>query len=352
MPVLMRGGGGGGKKAGGYSTNTVTIIVSEGVLDKVRLKWSDPEDDILDSVVFAKWAGTTVVRKEEAAPKNEKDGTVVLDSKERNKYKTTEFVDTNVESGKIYYYSLFPYTDKGIYNYSADNVVKVYVAPINPVFAENTWEQIIFACENKVVPETWKIGDAKVWENFTYYNNGNVYTKNITFQIWGKNVDDYADGSGKVPITFGLHKNSVLQFQTAFLGNEGVGGNGGYANSRANQVLNAWIDSFPELMKKSLKSIKIKWGQSGGIGESVAKLFLPAFSNVIAEPCGGEEKVVARYPVFTDNSSRAVASMPTNYGWWLRTYHAGDYYYIVKYNGSVTSQKVTDSNYLRFAFCF
>lgn len=66
----------------------------------------------------------------------------------------------------------------------------------DPVFANNTWEQIIEACHNNEVPDTWKVADHKLMTI-----NGVDYQ----IDIIGKNHDDYSDGSGKAPLTFQLH---------------------------------------------------------------------------------------------------------------------------------------------------
>lgn len=66
----------------------------------------------------------------------------------------------------------------------------------DPVFANNTWEQIIAACRNNEVPDTWKVADHKPMTI-----NGVDYQ----IDIIGKNHDTYSDGSGKAPLTFQLH---------------------------------------------------------------------------------------------------------------------------------------------------
>ena len=64
------------------------------------------------------------------------------------------------------------------------------------VFADNTWAQIIEACQLKKVPASWAIGDQKVMT---------IDGTDYPIDIIGFNHDDYADGSGKAPITFQLH---------------------------------------------------------------------------------------------------------------------------------------------------
>lgn len=64
-------------------------------------------------------------------------------------------------------------------------------------FADSTWEQIIEACQANKVPESWAVGDQKAMAI-----NGVDYLVDII----GKNHDDYADGSGKAPLTFMFHQ--------------------------------------------------------------------------------------------------------------------------------------------------
>ncbi len=54
-------------------------------------------------------------------PKNETDGTQVLNSQTRDAYKSTPFVDKGLTSGKTYYYGLFPYSDDGKVNTNREN---------------------------------------------------------------------------------------------------------------------------------------------------------------------------------------------------------------------------------------
>ena len=63
-------------------------------------------------------------------------------------------------------------------------------------FANATWAQIIDACHKNKVPATWVVGNSK-----TMLIDGTEYQ----IDIIGKNHDDYADGSGKAPLTFQLH---------------------------------------------------------------------------------------------------------------------------------------------------
>lgn len=88
---------------------------------EVSIQWSDPADKTVDGQLVSKWAGTYLVRNEIDFPKNETDGTQVLNSQTRDAYKSTPFIDKGLTSGKTYYYGLFPYSDDGKVNTNREN---------------------------------------------------------------------------------------------------------------------------------------------------------------------------------------------------------------------------------------
>lgn len=68
--------------------------------------------------------------------------------------------------------------------------------PYEANFADNTWAQVIAACQRGTVPETWAVGNQK-----TMTINGISYQ----IDIIGKNHDTYTAG-GTAPLTFQLHE--------------------------------------------------------------------------------------------------------------------------------------------------
>lgn len=87
----------------------------------VTIKWGDPEDSIIDGITLSTWAGTKLVMNENDYPIDELDGTLIVDNKERDKYKTNGCVVSGLENGKTYYFALFPYNTDEIYNYQTTN---------------------------------------------------------------------------------------------------------------------------------------------------------------------------------------------------------------------------------------
>ena len=71
-------------------------------------------------------------------------------------------------------------------------------------FGENSWADIILACQTKTVPDTWNVGDSC---------SMTIDNKTYAIDIIGKNHDDYADGSGKAPLTFQMHTTYATNYK-------------------------------------------------------------------------------------------------------------------------------------------
>lgn len=88
---------------------------------KLSVTWVDPDDTVIDGVTVSKWAGTYLVRNEKDYPKDENDGTVVLNSTTRNAYSLEPYIDSGLQNEKQYYYALFPYSSDGKVNRNPEN---------------------------------------------------------------------------------------------------------------------------------------------------------------------------------------------------------------------------------------
>lgn len=102
--------GGGSKIYLAEPTNVTITNKDEGA----EITWTDPPDVTIEGVTLALWKSTVIVRKEGTAPLDEKDGTVVLESKTRDQYATEGFVDIGLTNGITYYYGIFPKTADGV----------------------------------------------------------------------------------------------------------------------------------------------------------------------------------------------------------------------------------------------
>ena len=120
MPVLSMFPGGSGS-GGGLALGAVSNIATLAASGKVYIKWTDPNDWIVDGTTLAAWDGTLLVRKAGSTPKSRRDGTIVLDSTTRDAYKSSYFCDSGLSDGTTYYYKFFPYTTTGTYTDSTDD---------------------------------------------------------------------------------------------------------------------------------------------------------------------------------------------------------------------------------------
>ena len=93
----------------------------------VSLTWEDPEDYTEEGYTCT-WTKTIVVRKIGGYPNDIHDGTVVVTTVERDKYKTTGYEDTGLTGGETYYYRVFACSTDGVYSEPAEGtgVPKAY----------------------------------------------------------------------------------------------------------------------------------------------------------------------------------------------------------------------------------
>ena len=137
---------------------------------------------------------------------------------------------------------------------------------IDPVFGNNSWAAIIKACQEKQVPDTWKVGDSC---------NMTINNKTYAIDIIGKNHDDYADGSGKAPLTFQMHTTYATQYKM----NGAEYNNCGWKNClvRTSNAFPALKKVMPAEVVAALKAVTKKTtagGASSAIDTTEDTLFL------------------------------------------------------------------------------
>lgn len=155
---------GGGTTVTPKPVNNPTI---ENLNASVTIKWQDPENTVISGSTFSTWAGTKLVMKETGYPANPDDGTLVVDNTVRDKYKTTGYTVTGLTNGKQYYFTLFPYSTDGIYNYDAGNRLIGEPEDLKIVaFADGTDAEIEKMIEahyaGKInISDYWAVGDKR-----------------------------------------------------------------------------------------------------------------------------------------------------------------------------------------------
>ena len=141
-------------------------------------------------------------------------------------------------------------------------------------FSKNSWRTIIAACQNKQVPDTWNGSVPSTWvvgNSKTMTINGASYQVDII----GKNHDDYADGSGKAPLTFQMHTTYATQYKM----NGAEYNNCGWKNClvRTSNAFPALKKVMPAEVVAALKAVTKKTtagGASSAIDTTEDTLFL------------------------------------------------------------------------------
>lgn len=178
---------------------------------------------------------------------------------------------------------------------------------IDPVFANNDWSAIIAACQSGSVPDGWAVGDSKEMT---------INTKAYQIDIIGKNHDDYADGSGKAPLTFQIHacysKAKMLNSNVTYTWQK---------STMRTSTLPAILKKMPAEVQAAIREVTKLSGESayGSSLESTAdKLFIlsddevgKGYNSVVGEGTKYE------YYTSTDRCKKTYNNAASY--WWLRS---------------------------------
>lgn len=216
--------------------------------------------------------------------------------------------------------------------------------PFNPVFADNTWEEIALACQTNSVPDTWAVGDQK-----TMTING----ANYTIDIIGKNHDDYADGSGKAPLTFQLHDCYGTKYPMYSSYTSPVSWT---SSTMRKSYLATILSKLPLEVQTTIREVN-KLTSIGGTSSTITttadKLFLLSeveIFNTYAKSKYGEG---VQYEYYKNGGSKLKKVNGVSTDWWERspwgTEESGFCY--VK-SGNSDATVCSNSHGVSFAFCF
>lgn len=213
-------------------------------------------------------------------------------------------------------------------------------------FADNTWEQIIKACKKKKIPATWGAGSQKAMTI-----NGTDYL----IDIIGLNHDDYADGSGKAPITFQLHDAYIESYSM----NASKTNVGGWKECEMRTThLPALLALMPEEVKNAIREVN-KMASDGNKSSTIEtvsdKLFLLSEVEIFGSTAYSAAGEGTQYDYYKAGNSKVKNTTVGKATMWWERSPAVDY---SQHFCSVTSAGVANANvstYIRgvpFAFCF
>ena len=127
----------GGGSSTGIPISNVTEITATSLDEQGTVTWTDPNDVVIEGATLATWGGTKLVVKEGSYPTSPTDGTLVVDSKIKNQYKSTGCKVDGLTNGTLYYGSLFPYSEQGYVNKAEANRFTLEPGEIFPTVASN-----------------------------------------------------------------------------------------------------------------------------------------------------------------------------------------------------------------------
>ena len=214
----------------------------------------------------------------------------------------------------------------------------------DPVFANNTWEQIIEACHNNNVPETWKVADQKPMTI-----NGVDYQ----IDIIGKNHDTYTAG-GKAPLTFQLHD---CYADTKQMNSSDTSRSGWTSCAMRQTHLPAILALMPIEVQNGIREVNKKTMLSSSIRPKTTadKLFLLSEIEIFGSVTYSYKGEGTQYDYYkADNNNKKKTRNGIGDSWWERSPDNSDpeKFCLAGLNGIADADFASEEGSVAFAFCF
>lgn len=212
----------------------------------------------------------------------------------------------------------------------------------DPVFANNTWEQIIAACHNNEVPDTWKVADQKPMT---------IDGSDYLIDIIGKNHDDYADGSGKAPMTFQLHDCYKLK---KAMYNTTTNSKGWSRCDMRKTNLPIILKQMPTEVQSGIREVNKLTSESRTIVTTADKLFLLSEIEIFGSDENSGKGEGTQYNYYKAGNSKVKNYIDSASEWWERSPYNGNtrFFCCVNYKGASISRIANVVSGVPFAFCF
>ena len=217
---------------------------------------------------------------------------------------------------------------------------------VDPIFANNSWEKIIEACKRRLVPESWVVGNQK-----TMTINGRDYA----IDIIGKNHDDYADGSGKAPLTLQMHDCYAESVYNMYSSSTNVGG---WTECLMRKThLPAIFSLFPAEVQAGIKEVA-KLTSAGNKGTNIVTTADTLFLLSEIEALGTTSRSVSgegiQYAYYAAGNSPIKYMSGSAKVWWLRSPRASydSQFCQVSTSGAIGSAASQNTRGVAPAFCF
>lgn len=212
-------------------------------------------------------------------------------------------------------------------------------------FSENTWGEIIKACQLNKVPETWRVGDYKLMTI-----NGVEYQ----IDIIGKNHDSYSDGSGVAPLTLQLHNC----YATSYKMNDTYTNVGGWTDCAMRTThLPTILAQMPVVVQEGIRKVN-KLTSAGNLSSTINTtadgLFLLAEIEVFGVTTFAKAGEGTQYEYYKTPNRTVKIGKTSATDWHCRSPFGSDIYSFsgVNSSGGVRSENANIFRGVAPAFCF
>lgn len=211
-------------------------------------------------------------------------------------------------------------------------------------FADNTWAQIIKACQTNRIPDTWAVGNQKTM---------NIGGTDYAIDIIGKGHDTYSSG-GTAPLTFQLHDC----YGTQYAMNSTDTNVGGWTSCAMRQThLPAILALMPTEVQNGIREVN-KLTSAGNksvtINTTADKLFLLSEIEIFGSAIYSKSGEGTQYDYYKAGNSKVKNRDGSADRWWERSPDGtGSVRFCMVSNTGTTVYGGASYAYgVSFAFCF
>lgn len=255
---------------------------------------------------------------------------------------------TTISSGDTYTTTSTPITITCIY-YDGVN------PPINPVFADNTWQQLAVAFSLGLHRTYWPITSGSTVSKQATLTDGTVV--NLRLADSTANRYEFSDNSG--------YSQAVLEFDVCIptqyrMNATGTNAGGWPASEMSSQTMGIVYNMLPNDLKPLVKQVKVPSSagdRSGTIVYADNYCFLPSASELYPystyNSVAFNEGAIYQYYSNTNNSAKIKQRSGTNTSWYLRSPYLGasNYYCLVTEAGAVYGNIIYPTQPLGVSVC-
>lgn len=216
--------------------------------------------------------------------------------------------------------------------------------PYEANFADNTWAQIIKACQKNYIPSTWKVADQKAMT---------IGNKDYIIDIIGINHDTYTAG-GKAPLTFQMHDC----YRDAKKMNSSNTNSGGWTSCAMRQThLPAILALMPTEVQNGIREVSkltSAGNKSSTINTTADKLFLLSEVEIFGSTSYSAAGEGTQYDYYKAGNSKVKNRNGSAAFWWERSPRASSsaYFCLVDSSGNASLYGASRAYGVAFGFCF